>query len=271
MPRLWAATLVVLVICLLASMVITIVKLADADAACGSAPGVVSARKYRARGGEVMFDRIVVGTDGSRDRHGSSKEGHRVARSSRRGSSDRRAPTSPCRSSACATIGDSGRSSTCLDAQSPQGRRSFILGELHRLRRRRRRRSRSRHPREAIRDAILDVAEETTPTWSWSENEGMTGARRFLLGSVPTRSPTTRPATSRSSRRPRAPHQGDQGPRIPRAVPDDVEIAGGARRRRLRLPRRRCLMEYRAAPDAEIVDLADAPDQPRATRGRGRR
>ncbi len=43
-------------------------------------------------------------------------------------------------------------------------------------------------------DAILDVAEETKADLIIVGNKGMTGARRFLLGSVPTRSRTTRPA-----------------------------------------------------------------------------
>ena len=50
------------------------------------------------------------------------------------------------------------------------------------------------HPREGA-DAILDVAEENKADLIVVGNKGMTGAKRFLLGSVPVRSRTTPPAT----------------------------------------------------------------------------
>ena len=43
-------------------------------------------------------------------------------------------------------------------------------------------------------DAILDVAEEQAADLIVVGNKGMTGAKRFLLGSVPNKVPTTHPA-----------------------------------------------------------------------------
>ena len=131
-----------------------------------------------------MFRSIVVGTDGSE----TAGEAVRQARAGGAPSAPRwtsSPPTSPSPPSGCASESraGAGRSPWTI---SPREAVEATLAEAADGRRGRRRRRAALYAREGDpADAILDVAEERGADLIVVGNHGMTGAKRFLLGSVP--------------------------------------------------------------------------------------
>ena len=131
-----------------------------------------------------MFDRIVVGTDGSETAGEAVRQAIELARRRPARASRSSAPTSRCRRSRLREEADeipatsptrSGRRRTSTrSSRRPPARRKQAGVEV------------ATHAREGgPADAILDVAEQTKADLIVVGNKGMTGARRFLLGSVP--------------------------------------------------------------------------------------
>ena len=128
-----------------------------------------------------MFDRIVVGTDGSdtaahlieRDRAGQALEGE---------ARDRRHPR---RSSVKLKEEHEGISGDVSHVVNPREEVSFVLDKAA-AEAKKAKVDVVTHPREGDpADAILDVAEEHKADVVLVGSKGMTGAKRFLLGSVP--------------------------------------------------------------------------------------
>ena len=130
-----------------------------------------------------MFKRIVVGTDGSdtaklavahatqlAKAHGASLE---IVSAYEPVPSDRlRAEQSQVPGDVSYGVGPRGDVNANLDNAAAKAHSDGIAVNIH--------------PREGDpADAILDVAEETNADLVVVGNKGMTGARRFLLGSVP--------------------------------------------------------------------------------------
>ena len=130
-----------------------------------------------------MFGRIVVGTDGS-ETAGSALSGRRSRSRSWRSPSSRSSAFEPIsrerlRDEAAEIPGDIQYTvnpredvNLILDTAAGEAKREDVEVLTH--------------PREGDpADAILDVAEETGADLIVVGNKGMTGAKRFLLGSVP--------------------------------------------------------------------------------------
>ena len=130
-----------------------------------------------------MFTRIVVGTDGSETAARGGAPGDRAGQADRRALSivSAYAPVSERRVQAEQRerpadvqyeIGPREDVNLVLDAAAAEAERAGIEVQTH--------------PVEADpADAILNVAEETKADLIVVGNKGMTGARRYLLGSVP--------------------------------------------------------------------------------------
>ena len=130
-----------------------------------------------------MFERIVVGTDGSETAGEAVRQAIELAKMSG-GKVDlvsayEPVPQSRLRDEGQAVPGDVAYTvgpredvNTILEAAAGQARQQGVDADIH--------------PREGDpADAILDVAEELGASLIVVGNKGMTGARRFLLGSVP--------------------------------------------------------------------------------------
>ena len=131
-----------------------------------------------------MFERIVVGTDGSETASEAVRRAIELARLSGASSPSSR-PSSRCPQTRVREEKGERAGRRVLRGRAARGR------ERHPRRRRgawpSRKASRpSRIPRQGDpADAILDVAEQTNADLIVVGNKGMTGAKRFLLGSVP--------------------------------------------------------------------------------------
>jgi nucleotide-binding universal stress UspA family protein len=134
-------------------------------------------------GGPVLFKRIVVGTDGSDTASEAVREAIELAKPLGADleivSAFEPVPRDRLREEASEIPGDIAYAvgpredvNVVLDAAAGRAREVGLEA--------------STHPREGDpADAILDVAEETGADLVIVGNKGMTGARRFLLGSVP--------------------------------------------------------------------------------------
>src|SRR4051794_40956058 len=150
----------------------------------------------RDRKGDVLFDRIVVGTDGSDTAAEAVRQAIELAKLSGGKLSIVAAfepiPQTRVREERADLPGDVAYASgpredvnVILDTAVGQAKQEGVDADPH--------------PREGDpADAILDVAEETNADLVVVGNKGMTGAKRFLLGSVPKRSRTTPPAACTS-------------------------------------------------------------------------
>lgn len=130
-----------------------------------------------------MFERIVVGTDGSDTAAEAVRQAIELASSTDAAlelvSAYEPVPTARLREEEQEVPGDVAHAvgpredvNVVLDAAAGEAERAGVEAR--------------RHPREGDpADAILDVAEETGADLIVVGNKGMTGARRFLLGSVP--------------------------------------------------------------------------------------
>jgi nucleotide-binding universal stress UspA family protein len=130
-----------------------------------------------------LFERIVVGTDGSETAAEAVRQAIELAKLSGARlevvSAYEPVRQARLRDEAQAVPGDIAHEvgpredvNTVLEAAAGRARQEGIEAEVH--------------PREGDpADAILDVAEETRASLIVVGNKGMTGARRFLLGSVP--------------------------------------------------------------------------------------
>ena len=130
-----------------------------------------------------MFERIVVGTDGSETAAEAVRQASELARMSGGKleivSAFEPVPQERLREEAQAVPGDIAHAvgpredvNVVLEAAAGPARQDGIEVQTH---------AREGDPA----DAILDVAEETNASLIVVGNKGMTGARRFLLGSVP--------------------------------------------------------------------------------------
>jgi nucleotide-binding universal stress UspA family protein len=131
----------------------------------------------------MLFERIVVGTDGSETAAEAVRQAIELAKMSGAQldvvSAYEPVPQSRLREESQEVPGDIAYAvgpredvNTVLEAAAGQARQEGIDAQVH--------------PREGDpADAILDVAEETGASLIVVGNKGMTGARRFLLGSVP--------------------------------------------------------------------------------------
>ena len=200
MPVLWKAGMVVLVACLLAAMAIAIVRLATTPteilgdgfrglpASTRGPNGFAQARvsigrvQRPSRGGGV-FTRIVVGTDGSETAAEAVRQAVDLAKlagaqlsivsayepvSKRRVEGEKQDVPADVQHE----IGPREDVNLVLDAAAAAARKEGIEVQTHPV---------EGDPAEAI----LNVAEETEADLIVVGNKGMTGARRFLLGSVP--------------------------------------------------------------------------------------
>ena len=185
-PQLGSAW-VILVAALIASMVIATIKLIQlrvhrrraerADSMRASATG--------SEGGGALFERIVVGTDGSDTAAEAVRQATELAKAHRRRARDGERLRAGSAATACARRPP--RSPATSPTASARARTSTRRSRAPPAPARRGRASRSQtHAREGDpADAILDVAEETKADLIVVGNKGMTGAKRFLLGSVP--------------------------------------------------------------------------------------
>ena len=130
-----------------------------------------------------MFASIVVGTDGSDTaRRPCARPSPWRGRSERAWTSS--APTSRCRPGACARR-PSRSPATCSGWSTPREDVDATLREAAEESRRPGSPTETYARQGDPADAILDVAEERGADLIVVGNKGMTGAKRFLLGSVP--------------------------------------------------------------------------------------
>jgi nucleotide-binding universal stress UspA family protein len=139
--------------------------------------------RIRDRKGDVLFDRIVVGTDGSDTANEAVRQATELARLSggKLGIVAAFEPIPPTRvreeqaelpGDVSYAVGPREDVNVILDTAVGRARQEGVDAEPY--------------PREGDpADAILDVAEETNADLIVVGNKGMTGAKRFLLGSVP--------------------------------------------------------------------------------------
>ena len=130
-----------------------------------------------------MFERIVVGTDGSETAAEAVRQATELAKLTGARlelvSAFEPVPSSRLREEGQEVPGDVAHAvgpredvNTILEAASGEAKQAGVEADTH--------------PREGeAADAILDVAEEVGADLIVVGNKGMTGARRFLLGSVP--------------------------------------------------------------------------------------
>jgi nucleotide-binding universal stress UspA family protein len=135
------------------------------------------------KGEAALFERIVVGTDGSETAGEAVRQATELARMASAKlalvSAFEPVPSSRLREEGSEVPGDVAHAvgpredvNTILDGAAGKARQEGIEAETY---------AREGDPA----DAILDVAEETKADLIVVGNKGMTGARRFLLGSVP--------------------------------------------------------------------------------------
>ena len=139
--------------------------------------------RIRDRKGDVLFDRIVVGTDGSDTATEAVRQAIELARMSggKLGIVAAFEPIPPTRvreeqaelpGDVSYTVGPREDVNVILDTAVGRAKQGGVEAEPY--------------PRQGDpADAILDVAEETNADLIVVGNKGMTGAKRFLLGSVP--------------------------------------------------------------------------------------
>lgn len=130
-----------------------------------------------------MFDRIVVGTDGSDTAGEAVRQAVEFAKISKSElnivSAYEPIPQSQLREEARDVPGD------VSNAVNPREAVNVILDNAAGVAKKEKVKT-QKHPREGDpADAILDVAEEIGADLIIVGNKGMTGAKRFLLGSVP--------------------------------------------------------------------------------------
>jgi len=130
-----------------------------------------------------LFERIVVGTDGSETASEAVRQAVELAKATGGKlalvSAFEPVPSARLREEGSEVPGDVAHAvgpredvNVILDAAAGAARQAGVEAETH--------------PREGDpADALLDVAEETKADLIVVGNKGMTGARRFLLGSVP--------------------------------------------------------------------------------------
>jgi nucleotide-binding universal stress UspA family protein len=130
-----------------------------------------------------LFQRIVVGTDGSETAAEAVRQAVELAKSTKARvelvSAYEPVPSSRLREETAEVPGDVAHAvgpredvNVILEGAAGEAKQHGVEAETH--------------PREGDpADAILDVAEETGADLIVVGNKGMTGARRFLLGSVP--------------------------------------------------------------------------------------
>jgi nucleotide-binding universal stress UspA family protein len=133
--------------------------------------------------GQLLFQRIVVGTDGSETASEAVRQAIELAKATSASldvvGAYEPVPASRLREESAEVPGDVAHAvgpredvSTVLDAAAGQARQEGVEAQTH---------AREGDPA----DAILDVAEETKADLIVVGNKGMRGTRRFLLGSVP--------------------------------------------------------------------------------------
>ena len=131
-----------------------------------------------------MFSRIVVGTDGSETAKQAVREATELAKKTG-ASLDIVSAYDPVPSRATARGAPRGAGRHRAHGQPERGRRRDARRGGARGRGGRRRRCDTFARQGEPADAILDVAEEENADLIVVGNKGMTGAKRFLLGSVP--------------------------------------------------------------------------------------
>jgi nucleotide-binding universal stress UspA family protein len=130
-----------------------------------------------------MFDRIVVGTDGSETAKAAVGEAIELAKASK-AKLEIVSAYEPLPQSQLKEEGE-GISGDVSHVVNPREEVTFVL-EKAAAEAKKAKVDVVTHPREGDpADAILDVAEENKADLVIIGNKGMTGARRFLLGSVP--------------------------------------------------------------------------------------
>ena len=181
-----------------------------------------------------MFERIVVGTDGSETAAEAVRQATELAKATGAKldivSAYRAGPAAPLREETGEIPGDVAygvgpREDVNVDARARRRAGAARPGSRS-----------STHPREGDpADAILDVAEEIDADLIVVGNKGMTGARRFLLGSVPNK--VSHHAPCGVLHRPHRPEVGE--PTAPVAQPGPPHLRPGRSRARVEQPRRR--------------------------------